>query len=166
MLAEVNQELEQGFFDSIATCFQDRFGPLSVRYDPDHKNDTTAQALRISCYNLPVFWRIDLHITSSRPCPQKWPHPFPKWSLARSAFWNVVWAVKHGKRGRPEVAAHYMFCACDKLGQLELKYSEANVLTVLSELREIEETDKALITKLREEMCQQLRAADVGKPYG
>ncbi len=148
--AEVHQELDQGFFDSIAKCLQDRFGPLSLRYDPDHKNDTTTQDLRISFHNLPVFWRIDLNITSGRACPQKWPHPFPKWSVSRSAFWNVVWAVKHGKRGRPEVADHYMFCACDKLRRPQLTYSEANALTLLSELSEIEETDKTLIRKLQE----------------
>ena len=33
----VQVELTQGFFDSLAECLRGHFGPLSVRYDPQQK---------------------------------------------------------------------------------------------------------------------------------
>ena len=65
-------------------------------------------------------------------------------------FGNVVGALKYGYRGRPETADHYMACACDKLLRPRLRYSDGNVRVLLSELSQIEETDKRLIRKLRE----------------
>ena len=152
--ADVHQELNQEFFDSLTRCLQERFGPLSVRYDPDQKENRMAQDLKITFHRFAVFWRIDLNIKSDRDCPKKWPSPFPDWSIPGSAFWNVVWAVKHGNRGKTEIADHYMFSACDKMRRPHLTYSEDNARTLLSELAAFEEVDKTLIRKLQEEMRQ------------
>jgi len=157
--AEVHEELTQEFFDGIVECLQSHFGPLSLRYDPEHKDDRMAQGLRINFHAFPVFWRVDLNITSDRDAPQKWPSPFPDWSIATSAFWNVAWAVKRAKRGKSD-ADHYMVCACEKLGRPKLDYSQENALLLLSELSQIADVDGVLISKLENEIgCQQPPAA-------
>jgi hypothetical protein len=162
--ANVHEELTEAFFESIVKCLQDRFGALSLRYDPDYKDNRMAQGLRINFHSLPVFWRIDLNITSDRECSQKWPSPFPEWSIATSAFWNVAWAVKRSKRGKTD-ADHYMSCACDKLGRRRLDYSDANAMALLSELSKRPDVDKVLISKMEGEIQrQQPRAADADKP--
>ena len=152
--ADVHQHLDQIFFDSLLKCLRGRFGALSVRYDPDHRDNAMAQGLRISLYDYPVFWRIDLDIASDRPCPRKWPDPFPEWSTGQSAFWNVVWAVKHGRRGKPAVADHYMSCACGELRRHPTRYSEGDVLALLADLGLMDGTDKILIGRLRETVGQ------------
>ena len=161
--ADVHQQLTQSFFEGITECLQNRFGPLSLRYDPDYKDDRMAQGLRINFHEFPVFWRIDLNVTSDLDSLQKWPTPFPDWSVATSAFWNVAWAVKRAKRGKTD-ADHYMTCACDKLDRTGLDYSDENALTLLAELSESSEVDEVLISKLREEVeCQQSPGGDSPK---
>ena len=100
--ADVDEALTQDFYDRLVNCLQSSFGPLSLRYDPDSIDDRMSQGLRINFDDLPVFWRVDLSITSSRDCSGKWPSPFPKWSVATSAFWNVAWAVKRAKRDQAD----------------------------------------------------------------
>jgi hypothetical protein len=150
--ANVHVELDQAFYVSFKRFLEQRYGPFQLRYDPDYKDNPLAQGLRISFYAFPVFWRIDLDVESDRPCQQKWPEPFPEWSVPQSAFWNVVWAVKYGKRGMPDVADHYMSCAVEKLAGSPLPYSEPNVMALLKELAGLTETDKRLISKLMEEI--------------
>ena len=95
----VQVELTQGFFDSLLECLKRQFGALSMRYDPQQKHDRMAQNVRVNFHDYPVFWRIELDIRSDRDACQKCPSPFPEWSVATSAFWNVVWAVKRARRG-------------------------------------------------------------------
>ena len=144
----VHVELTEGFFDSLVECLRGHFGPLSVRYDPQQKNDRMAQNVRFNFHDYPVFWRIELDIRSNRDTLQKWPSPFPDWSIATSAFWNIVWAVKRARRGERD-AHHYMNCACDKLGRPGLAYSDENVETLLSEFRKFPDVDSVLLSKLR-----------------
>ena len=146
--ADVDQELEKSFYESLIRRLRERFGPLSVRYAPEYKDDRMAQDLRVAFYDFPIFWRMELVVKSVRDCPMKWPFPFPDWSVPNSAFWNAVWAVKYFNRGKPNIADHHMVCVCEKLQRPQLKYSEDNLKTLLSELSEIEETDKKLIRKL------------------
>ena len=149
--ANVQVELTQGFFDSLVACLQGHFGPLSVRYDPQHKCDRLAQNVRVNFHDYPVFWRIELDIRSDRDTPRKWPSPFPDWSIATSAFWNIVWAVKRARRGEGD-AHHYMASACEKMGRPGLEYSVENVETLLSELCEFPDVDRVLLSKLRSEI--------------
>ena len=147
----VHVELTQGFFDSLLECLKRQFGALSVRYDPEQKNDRIAQNVRVNFHDFPVFWRIELDITSARDTSKKWPSPFPNWSVATSAFWNVVWAVKRARRGEND-ADHYMHSACEKLDRPALVYSDENVETLLAELSQFPDVDDALVSKLCEEI--------------
>ena len=147
----VQVELTEGFFDSLVECLRGHFGPLSVRYDPQQKDDRMAQNIRINLHDYPVFWRIELDIRSNRDTLQKWPSPFPDWSIATSAFWNVVWAVKRARRGESD-ADHYMNSACEKLGRPGLAYSDENVETLLAEMCHLPDVDRALVSKLRGEI--------------
>ena len=146
----VRVELTQGFFDSLLECLQRHFGALTARYDPEQQDDRKAQNIRVNLHDHPVFWRIDLDILSSTDTYQKWPSPFPDWSVATSAFWNVVWAVKRDRRGEKD-ADHYMFSACEKLARPGLMYSHENVETLLSELCGCHDVDEVLLSKLRGE---------------
>lgn len=148
--ASVHVELTQGFFDSLTACLKKHFGAFSVRFDPQQKDDRMAQNVRVNFRDYPVFWRIDLDILSSTDTNQKWPSPFPDWSVATSAFWNVVWAVKRDRRGEKD-ADHYMFSACEKLARPGLMYSHENVETLLSELCGCHDVDEVLLSKLRGE---------------
>ncbi len=147
----VQVELTEGFFDSLVECLRGHFGPLSVRYDPQQKDDRMAQNIRINLHDYPVFWRIELDIRSNRDTLQKWPSPFPDWSIATSAFWNVVWAVKRARRGESD-ADHYMNSACEKLGRPGLAYSDENVETLLAEMCQLPDVDSVLLSKLRGEI--------------
>ena len=147
----VQVELTHGFFDSLAECLKGHFGPLSVRYDPQQKNERMAQNVRFNFHDYPVFWRIELDIRSDRDTPQKWPSPFPGWSVATSAFWNIVWAVKRARRGARD-AHRYIISACEKLGRPGLAYSDENVETLLSELCRFGDVDEVLLSKLRSEI--------------
>ena len=119
-----------------------------------------AQGLRLSFYEFPVFWRVDLDITFDQDCQQKWPSPFPDWSVATSAFWNVVWAVKYSKRGNSSAADHYLATACDKLQRNRITYSVETVLALLADLSDIEETGSTFIAKLMEELGETDKAND------
>lgn len=149
--ALVHVELTQGFFDSLSACLKKHFGVFSVRFDPQQKDDRMAQNIMVNFHNFPVFWRIDLDIKSNLEASQKWPAPFPDWSVATSAFWNVVWAIKRVRRGEDD-ANHYMFSACEKLGKPGPDYSVENVETLLSDLCEFPDVDRALLSKLRGEI--------------
>lgn len=151
LVASVQVELTQGFFDSLSACLEGRFGAFSMRYDPQQKNDRMAQNIMVNFHDYRIFWRVDLDIKTDRDTSQKWPSPFPDWSVATSAFWNVVWAVKRARRGEND-ANHYMFSACEKLGRPALDYSAENVETLLSDLCEFPDVDRALLSKLRSEI--------------
>ena len=64
--AQVHQELNQEFFESLIACLWERFGRLTVRYDPDYLDTTQAQDIRITLHDFPIFWRVDLVVTSDR----------------------------------------------------------------------------------------------------
>ena len=149
--AQVHQQLDEEFFDSLKACLKERFGRLTVRYDPDYRNDRQAQDLRITLRNFPIFWRIDLVVASDRKTPRKHPAPFPEWSVATSAFWNLVWAVKYSRRGKPEVASDYMAAACDKLQIDRMRFSHNSVQTLLAVLIDTDGVDVELATKLGDE---------------
>lgn len=53
-------------------------------------------------------------VTSAQATSQKFLDPFPEWSIATSAFWNLVWAVKYDRRNKPDAADEYMAAACEK----------------------------------------------------
>ena len=93
-----------------------------------------------------------LVVTSDRESPRKYPAPFPEWSVASSAFWNLVWAVKYGKRGKLEVASDYMAAACDKLLIDRVRFSNDNLQTLLVVLASIDDVDGDLVTKLANEV--------------
>lgn len=150
--ARVSRRLDEEFFDSLAARLEERFGRLSVRYDPDYKDDTRAQYLTITLHEFPIFWRLDLIVTSDRESPRKHPDPFPEWSVATSAFWNLVWAVKYGRRGKPQVADEYVAAACDKLRTDRVAFSNEAVRTLLATLSSTGDVDGELIAKLRAEM--------------
>lgn len=149
--AKVHVELTQEFFDSIEACLERQFGAFYIRFDPQQKHDRMAQNIMVNFHDYRIFWRVDLDIKSDREASQKWPSPFPAWSVATSAFWNVVWAAKRDRRGEKD-ADHYMFSACEKLGRPGLDYSHKNVETLLSELRECKDVDRFLLSKLRDEI--------------
>ena len=146
--ARVRRRLDEEFFDSLTACLAERFGRLSVRYDPDHRNDTRAQYLTVTLHEYPVFWRLDLLVTSDMECPRKYPDPFPEWSVATSAFWNLVWAVKYGRRGKPEVADDYVAAACGKLRTGRMRFSDDALRTLLARLAATSDVDDDLIAKL------------------
>ena len=150
--ARVQCRLDEEFFDSLTACLEQRFGPLKARYDPDYRNDTRAQYLSINLHDYPIFWRLDLLVTSCRENPRKYPDPFPEWSVTTSAFWNLVWAVKYDRRGKPDVAGDYMAAACDKLRTARLEFSYDAVRTLLARLAATGDVDAELISKLRREV--------------
>ena len=73
---------------------------------------------------------------------------FPEWSVATSAFWNLVWAVKYGKRGKPEVADESVAVACDKLQVDTVSFSNEGVRALLVRLADTGDVDGDLIAKL------------------
>ncbi len=150
--ARVARQLDQEFFDSLTERLENRFGRLTARYDPDFRHDTRAQYVSINLHEYPIFWRLDLLVTSDRESPRKHPDPFPEWSVPTSAFWNLVWAVKYERRGRPEVAGDYVAAACDKLRTARLEFSDGAVRTLLAMLSDTGDVERELIAKLRAEM--------------
>ena len=94
---------------------------------------------------------VDLAIRSDRDACKKWPSPFPEWSIATSAFWNIAWAVKRAIRGKSD-ADHYVRAACEKLDRPGMEYSDKNAEVLLSELCRFPDVDRVLISKLRGEM--------------
>ena len=77
---------------------------------------------------------------------------FPEWSVATSAFWNLVWAVRYGKRGKPEVADEYVPAACDKLQVDTVRFSDKDVRALLTRLADTGDVDGELIAKLRNDV--------------
>ena len=150
--ARVSRRLDDEFFDSLAARLEERFGRLSVRYDPEYKDDTRVQYLTITLHEFPIFWRLDLIVTSDCESPRKYPDPFPDWSATTSAFWNLVWAVKYCKRGNPEAADHYAASACDKLRIGRVGYSDDAVKALLVRLANAGDVDGELIARLRDEL--------------
>ena len=151
--AEIHAELNQRFFERITCCLEKRFGRSSIRYVPDQRYDPQAQNVRISFYDLPIFWRTDLDIVSSQTMERKWPDPFPDWSLPQSAFWNLVWAVKYSFREQSrEKPDHYVACACEKLQKPTITYSKSNALTLLEALEICRGMETVFIAKLRNEL--------------
>lgn len=152
LYAQIHQQLDQHFYASLLTCLNERFGSLTVRYDPAYQSDVQAQDLRITLHESPIFWRIDLLVTSDRESPRKYPDPFPDWSVATSALWNLVWAVKYGNRGKPEIADDYISAACDKLQIDKVGFSHNSVRSLLVVLMDTHDVDGKLVTKLRNEL--------------
>lgn len=87
-------------------------------------------------------------VTSDRESLRKYPDPFPEWSVATSAFWNLVWAVKYGRRNRPEIASDYIAAACDKLQVDRLRFSNDSVRTLLVVLTNGDDVEDELVAKL------------------
>ncbi len=148
-----SQKLDKQFFLGLEHFLTGAYGPALIRYDPDFVHTPTAQNVRFSFYELPVFWRVDLDILSDNDPGRKFPSPFPAWQIGTSALMNVVWAVKYHRRGDSENADHYLASACDKLDSERLHYSPRNALKVLNELGEREDTDVFLLRKTREALA-------------
>lgn len=147
--ARVDRPLNDAFFASLIDCIKELFGRATVRYDPDYRSDLQAQDLRFTLYDFPVSWRIDLLVTSDQASCQKFPDPFPEWSIATSAFWNLVWAVKYDRRNRPDAADEYMTAACEKLHVDPVAYSVMGAQEMLASLENKDEVDVELLDKLR-----------------
>jgi predicted nucleotidyltransferase len=150
LLARVSSELDGGFFSALEKRLVDLYGPALVRYDPYHVGNLDSQHVRFSFYELPVFWRVDLEIASDKATAEKWPSPFPEWSVGTSALMNVVWAIKYRARGDVPSADHYLASACDKLGEARLRYSVENVRWILDHLRSTGDADAVLVARTRE----------------
>ena len=145
--ARVHQRMDQEFFDSLIECMRGRFGRLTVRYDPDYMHDTRAQDLRFTLHEFPIYWRNDLVVSSDVESPQKFPDPFSEWSVATSALWNLVWAVKYARRGKPRTSDEYVEAACDKLQTERVGFSRDGLEALLTVLAR-KDVDAELITKL------------------
>jgi hypothetical protein len=151
LLAKVHSPLDRRFWSTLERRLTEQlYGPALVRYDPDYEETTASQNVRFSFYELPVFWRLDLTVVSDDPSSEKYPSPFPDWSVGTSALMNVVWAIKYQARGDSPSADHYLASACDKLGETRLRYSTENVLRILDRLWAEGEADLALVAKARE----------------
>ncbi|MCY3543331.1 MAG: nucleotidyltransferase domain-containing protein [Chloroflexi bacterium] len=147
--ARIDRPLDELFFTSLTACIEERFGRTTVRYDPDYRDDPQTQDLRLTLYDFPIFWRIDLVVTSDCPTARKFPNPFPEWSVATSALWNLVWAVKYDRRNQLDAADEYMAAACGKVCVDTVTYSVQGVKRMLDWLSEKDDVDGELIDKLR-----------------
>jgi hypothetical protein len=150
LLAEVGTALDEQFWAALERRLTGLYGPALVRYDPDYKEAVASQNVRFSFYRLPVFWRVDLTVVSDSPSSEKYPSPFPEWSVGTSALMNVVWAIKHQERGDGPIADHYLASACDKLGEARLRYSAENAMRILDRLQAMDDADTALVMRTRE----------------
>jgi hypothetical protein len=148
--ARVSTPLDGPFFTGVEHYLTQRFGPAMVRYDPDYRDDTTIQDIRFSFYDLPIFWRVDLLVESDRDLRRKYPDPFPHWDAGNSALMNIIWALKHNLRGRPDDANHYIGMACEKLGLNRVKYTSENALIIVNGLGHRQDVDAILLGKTRE----------------
>lgn len=148
--ADVHRALDERFWSALEESLRGLYGPALVRYDPDFRASTRSQNVRFSFHGLPVFWRVDLTVVSDVDPGEKWPAPFPEWPVGTSALMNVVWAIKHRRRGNGESADYYLASACDKLGHRRLGYSTRNALTILERLRARGDADPLLLQKTRE----------------
>ncbi len=148
LIGQVNRPLDGRLYNDLFDFLRTRFGPFSVRYDPDDKDDTRRQDVRISFENYSIFQRVDLVLWSPVSASAKWPAPFPEWSLVHSAFWNVVWAAKYQKRGMKDTESVCISAACVKLG-LDTR---PDISGLLDHLDGLKESDKGQIRRLREEL--------------
>lgn len=147
----VDVPLDADFFTGLECRLQRRYGPALIRYDPDYRETTKAQDVRFSFYELPVFWRVDLRVQSSRPTAQKYPHPFPDWSIGTSALMNTIWALKLLRRGSADDANLYLSVACRKIG---LQHSNYTLQEFLDQLSQRSDVDMRLLPKVREAVNQ------------
>jgi|GEM_PF-1965864 len=152
--ASWHSPLDQRFWAALEHRLMDLYGPAIVRYDPDYEETTSSQNARFSFYEFPIFWRLDLTVVSDNPSSEKYPSPFPNWSVGTSASMNVVWAIKYQERRDGPSADHYLASACDKLGEARLRYSAENVLRILDSLRAAGDADAALVARTREAVRQ------------
>ncbi len=148
--AEVHCPLDGKFYTSLEEFLTGIYGPALVRYDPDFKDNCKAQNVRFSFYRLPIFWRIDLTITTEKDSAVKYPSPFPAWAVGTSALMNVVWVVKYHKRGNPDGATRLMACACEKISEQPIEYSPENALAFIDRICRRADTDAFLAKKLVE----------------
>lgn len=147
--ARIDRPLDDEFFASLMACIEEQFGRTTVRYDPDYRDDPQTQDLRFTLYDFPIFWKIDLVVTSDHVTSRKFPDPFPDWSVATSALWNLVWSVKYDRRNRLDALDEYIAAACEKLCIDTVPYSVRGVKRMLDGLAERDDVDGELIDKLR-----------------
>ena len=150
MFARVHCGLTNEFYRSLEDFLVRSYGPALIRYDLDQREDTMSQSLRVSFHRLPVFWRLDLDVSSDTATDTKYPCPFPHWSVGNSALMNVIWAVKNFRRGRQGEADHYLTCACGKLAIPRWCFTRQNAATVLANLATRDDTDKVIVAKTGE----------------
>ena len=55
--ASVHVQLDAHFLADLETLLTRRYRPALIRYDPNYRETTTAQDIRFSFYDLPIFWR-------------------------------------------------------------------------------------------------------------
>lgn len=147
--ARIGRPLNAAFFNDLNDCIEKNFGRMTVRYDPDYRNDPQTQDLRFTLYDFPIFWRIDLVVVSDQVTSRKFPSPFPEWSITTSALWNLVWAVKYDRRSMSDAADEYMAAACDKLCAQAVRFSFNGVEELLNRLAIEDDVDFELVEKLR-----------------
>ena len=152
--ARVQRPLNNSFFSGLEELLQRTHGPALVRYDPDYRKTTTAQDVRFSFYAVPVFWRVDLLISSSVETGRKYPDPFPHWSVGSSALMNVIWALKYHLRGRGDEADRYLKAACKKIGHEPMGFTRDSSAFILSELERREDVDAVLLSKTRQSIVE------------
>ena len=149
LTATVYRPLDETFFTTLINLLEDRYGPMSLRFDPEDRNNRQGQEVRFNFHHRPIFHRVDLQIESEKPCPAKYPDPFPEFSLVVSAFWNLVWAVKYAKRNKVADADHYTTAACKKLQRDPLPYSPENIKQLLAIIAADSSADHKLIAMLQ-----------------
>jgi predicted nucleotidyltransferase len=150
--ALIHCALDMPFYVSLEYYLKQCYGPVLLRYAPEYRDNPAEQGLRISFYELPIFWSVDLHIASDAENPAKWPQPFPEPMPGDSALMNLVWAAKHDRRGKAADADRYFLSACEKIEHAPLPYSVANVHALLAVLDQRQDTDPLLVSKVREEL--------------
>lgn len=152
--AGVQRPLDNSLFSGLEELLHRAHGPALVRYDPDYRNMTTAQHVRFSFYELPVFWRVDLLITSKLDTGRKYPDPFPHWAVGSSALMNVIWALKYHLRGRGDEADRYLKAACEKIGHEPMRFGRDTSALILSKLEYREDVDAVLLSKTRQSVAE------------
>lgn len=163
--ANVHHPLDDKFYASPVQFLTQIYGPALVRYDPDFKDNRTAQNVRFSFYRLPVFWRVDLTIESDKDTGEKHPSPFPQWATGTSALMNIVWAVKCHRRADSEGATRLLACACEKVSEQPIRYSPENALALIDRISRRLDADTLLAESLAEIIRgEQGASTDKAKP--
>lgn len=153
----VHTALDAAFFRDLEAVLVGRYGPALVRYDPEFTSDVRAQDVRFSFRRLPIYRRLDLLVRSDRVADQKYPCPFPVWSVGTSALMNVVWALKHLHRGNPTAAADFLGAASEKLGVGRAGSTLDEAVSLLDVMGARDDVDE----KLRLDTCEAVRALPV-----